>query len=215
MDSAPFTVPRLGVLARHAAPRVLEGTIAPVAIFLLALHFLPVMGAIVAGLGFVYGVIGWRLLTGRRVPGILVLGALTLTARSVLAVATGSVFLYFLQPTLGTVLVAAAFLVSAGAGRPLAGRLARDFCPIPDDVAAAAPMRRFFTQITVLWAVAELVNAAIVLWLLLSQSVSVFVVTRTASGIAVTAVAVALSVLWFRRSMAEHVAFAPRRVPVT
>ena len=211
MDTAPYLLPRLGGLARHAAPRVLEGAIAPVAVFLLALHFLSVLGAVVAGLGFAYSAIGWRLLTGRRVPGILVLGAVSLTARSVLALATGSVFVYFLQPTLGTALIAVVFLASAGAGRPLAGRLARDFCPIPEHVSASAPMRRFFTQITLLWAVTQLANAAVAMWLLLSQSVSVFVVTRTVSGVTLTVAATALSVLWFRRSMGEHIAFAPRR----
>ena len=50
------------------------------------------------------------------------------------------------------------------------------------------------------------------MWLLLSQSVGVFVVTRTVSSVTLSALAITLSVLWFRRSMSEHVAFAPRRV---
>jgi hypothetical protein len=212
MESSPYLLPRMGGLLRHAAPRVFEGAIAPVAVFLLALHFLGVVGAIVAGLGFAYGIIGWRLLTRRRVPGLLVIGAVSLTARSALAIASGSIFVYFLQPTLGTALVATVFLASVGAGRPLAGRLARDFCPIPDHVATTVPMRRFFTQITLLWAVTQLLNAAVAMWLLLSQSVGVFVVTRTVSSITLSALAVTLSVLWFRRSMSDHVAFAPRRV---
>lgn len=212
MDSSPYLLPRMGGLLRHAAPRVFEGVIAPVAVFLVALHFLDVVGAIIAGLGFAYGIIGWRLLTRRRVPGLLVIGAVSLTARSALAIASGSIFVYFLQPTLGTALVATVFLASVGAGRPLAGRLARDFCPIPDHVATTVPMRRFFTQITLLWAVTQLLNAAVAMWLLLSQSVGVFVVTRTVSSITLSALAVTLSVLWFRRSMSDHVAFAPRRV---
>jgi hypothetical protein len=214
VDTKPFLLPRLGGLLRHAAPRILEGAIAPVAVFLLALHFLSVIGAVVAGLGFAYLAIGWRVATRRRVPGILVLGAVSLTARSVLALATGSVFVYFLQPTLGTALIAVVFLASAGAGRPIAGRLARDFCPIPDHVASTEAMRRFFTQITLLWAVTQLLNAAVAIWLLLSQSVGVFVVTRTVSSITLTAMAIAVSVMWFRRSMGDHVAFAPRRVAV-
>jgi len=178
----------------------------------VALHFLDVVGAIIAGLGFAYGIIAWRLLTRRQVPGLPVIGAVSLTALFALAIASGSVFVYFLQPTLGTALVATVFLASVGAGRSLAGRLARDFCPIPEHVAATAPMRRFFTQITLLWAVTQLLNAAVAMWLLLSQSVGVFVVTRTVSSITLGAVAVTLSVLWFRRSMSDHVAFAPRGV---
>jgi intracellular septation protein A len=210
VEPTPFLLPRLGGLLRHAAPRIFEDAIAPVAVFLLALHFLGVYGAIIAGLGFVYTMIGWRLVTRRPVHGILVLSALSLTVRSVLALASGSIFVYFLQPTLGTALVATIFLVSAHAGRPLAGRVARDFCPIPDHVATTGPMHRFFTQITVLWAVSFALNSAVALWLLLSQSVGVFVVTRTVASLTLTALAVAISLVWFRRSMGDHVAFAPR-----
>ena len=211
--AAPFQLPRIGALVRYAAPRVLEGAVAPLAVFVVSLHFLGVMGAVAAGLGFAYSLVAWRLLTKRKVPALLIMGTVLLTARSVLALSTGSVFVYFLQPTLGTTLVAFAFLLSLGTGRPLVGRLARDFCPIPEHVAEAPPMRRFFRQITLLWAGAQLANAAITLWLLLGQSVGVFVVTRTAVSLGFTALAIGASVLWFRRSMRHHVVFAPRRQP--
>jgi hypothetical protein len=210
VDAAPYVIPRPGGLARHAAPRVLEGFVAPVAVFLLALHFVNLMGAVVAGLGFAYAAIAWRLVARRPVPGLVVLGAVTMTARSAIALATGSTFLYFLQPMLGTALVATAFLASVLTGRPLAARLARDFCPIPDHVATAAPMRRFFVQITLLWAVTELVIAGVALTLLLSESVGVFVVTRTVSSLVLTGVAIGASVGWFQRTMGDHVTFAPR-----
>ena len=143
-------------------------------------------------------------------PGLVLLGAVTITARSAIAVGTGSTFLYFLQPMLGTALVATAFLASVLTGRPLAARLARDFCPIPEHVASAAPMRRFFVQITLLWAVTELVIAAVAITLLLSESVGVFVVTRTVSSLVITGLAIGASVGWFQRTMGEHVAFEPR-----
>jgi hypothetical protein len=198
-------------LLRHAAPRVVEGVIAPVTVFVVTLHFFNVVGAIIAGVGLAYAAIAGRLLTRRPVPGILLLGAVTITARSALALATSSTFLYFLQPTLGTALVAAVFCVSAVTSRPLAGRLARDFCPIPEHVASAPPMRRFFVQITLLWALTEFTIAGVALWLLLSQSVGVFVVTRTVASVMLTGLAIGVSVLWFQRTMGEHVAFAPRR----
>src|SRR5262249_13008658 len=147
-------------------------------------------GAVVAGLGWCSTAIGWRIVTRRPVPGVLVLGAITLTARSTLTLATGSTFVYFLQPTLGTVLVACAFLLSVRSGQPLAERLARDFCPIPPDVLGSAPMRRFFTRISLLWAAANFANAALTLWLLLSQSVGVFVVSRAAVSLTVTGAAI-------------------------
>jgi hypothetical protein len=209
--TALFEIPRLRTLARHALPHVLEGTVAPLALFLLTLRFVGVWGAVLIGLGWTYAAIGRRLLTGRRVPGILVLGAVTLTARTAIAMASGSVVVYFLQPTLGTALVAAAFLLSVPLGRPLAGRLARDFCPIPSEVLSHAPVRRFFLQITLLWAFTQLANATVTLWLLFSQSLATFLVAKTLVSWGLTGSAIAVSTIWFHRSMRHHGILAPRR----
>src|SRR5918996_5931692 len=174
-----FEIPRLRTLARHAVPHVVEGTIIPLGLFLLMLRFVGVWGAVLIGLGWTYTAVARRLLTRRPVPGILVLGAITLTARTVVAMVSGSVVVYFLQPTLGTALVAGAFLLSVPLGRPLAQRLARDFCPIPEDVLANTHVQQFFLRITLLWAVTQLANAAVTIWLLLSQSVATFLLAKT------------------------------------
>src|SRR5689334_25192716 len=57
MDGAPFVLPRFGAMLRYAAPRVFEGSIAPVAVFVIALRFLGVTGAVIAGLGFAYSLV--------------------------------------------------------------------------------------------------------------------------------------------------------------
>lgn len=207
-----YEMPRLRTLARHAAPHLVEGTVVPLALFLLTLHFLGVWGAVLVGLGWTYTAVARRLLMGQRVPGILLLTAVTLTARTVVAIVSGSVVVYFLQPTLGTALVAGAFLLSVPLGRPLAERLARDFCPIPSGVLAHAPVRRFFLQITLLWAFTQLANATVTLWLLLSQSLATFLVAKTLVSWGLTGGAIAVSTLWFRRSMRRQGILAPRRV---
>jgi hypothetical protein len=154
--------------------------------------------------------VGRRLVTGQRVPGILLLAAVTITARTAVAIASGSVVVYFLQPTLGTALVACAFLLSVPLGRPLAERLARDFCPIPSGVLAQAPVRRFFLQITLLWAFTQLANAAVTLWLLFSQSLATFLVAKTLVSWGLTGTAIVVSTIWFHRSMRRHGILAPR-----
>jgi intracellular septation protein A len=177
----------------------------------LALHFTGVTGAIAAGLAWTYSAILIRVVTKRRIPGILILGAMTLTARSVLTFATGSTFVYFLQPTLGTAMVALAFLVSVPTGRPLVQRLASDFCPIPATLFEHAPVRQIFLRLTLLWAAAQFANAAVTLYLLLSQSVGVFVVTRTIVSLVITVVTIAISTVWFLRSMRRAGVIAARR----
>ena len=204
MHSPTFEIPRLRTLSRHAVPHVLEGTVIPLAVFLLALHVLGVWGALLAGLGWSYLALLRRVITRRRIPGILVLGLVTLTARTILTVATGSVFVYFLQPTLGTALVAGAFLLSVPLGRPLAERLAADFCPIPPAVLASPPVRRFFLRVSLLWAATQLANATITFLLLVSQSVGTFVVARSLASAVLTGGAIVVSTVWFKRVMRRH-----------
>jgi hypothetical protein len=204
MHAPHFEIPSLRALARHAIPRVLEGTVVPLTLFLVTLRFLGPWGAMTAGLTWGYGAVLVRVLLRRPVPGILLIGTATLTARTLLAVLSHSTFLYFLQPTLGTALVAGAFLLSVPLGRPLAGRLADDFCPIPADVRANAHVRRFFRQISLLWAFTQACNVAVTLWLLFTQSVGTYLVAKTAVSTSFTVTAIIISTLWFRRSMARH-----------
>lgn len=204
MAPVHFEIPNVLTMARHAAPRVLEGTIVPLALFLVTLRTLGPWGAMFAGLAWVYGLIGIRLLLRRRVPGVLLLGAMTLTARTALTLLSGSVFVYFLQPSLGTALVGSAFLLSVPLGRPLAGKLADDFCPIPSDLRSNDHVRTFFRQISLLWAFTQILNAALTIWLLLTQSLGTFVVAKTAASLTFTVVAIAASTFWFHRSMARH-----------
>ena len=207
-----FEIPRLPALARHALPNLVEGTLIPVVVFMVTLRLVGVWGALLAGLCWGYGAIGWRLASRRRIPGILLLGVATLTARTVVAFATGSVFVYFLQPTLGTALVAAAFLVSVTIKRPLAERLAHDFLPLPPGLLANTHVRRFFLRVSLLWAFTGLANVTITLWLLLSQSIGTFVIARSATSLVLTGSAIAVSTLWFLRSMRRHGVLVGRRL---
>lgn len=195
----PLAIPRITALARYATPHVLEATLIPLALFYGGLQLMGLWGALLAALIWSYTSLLRRLITRRRVPGMLVLGIIGLTARTALALATGSAFLYFLQPTLGTGLVASVFIASALLGRPLAMRLAVDFLPLPEALLAHDRVRRFFLRISLLWAGVFLANAGISLWLLVSQSLATFLWTRTVASLVLTAAAVAVSTLAFRR----------------
>lgn len=201
---AAFAVPPLSDLARHALPTVVEGTILPVAVFWVALRALGPWSALFVGLGWVYVCIVRRLVQGRRVPGVLVIAAATATCRVALAVLTNSLTLYFLQPSLGTVMMSLAFLASVLLNKPLAARLAHDFLPLPDGWSEQAWVRRFFLRISLLWAFVLLANAAVSVWLVLSQSVEVITLARPAAAAGLTIAAIGFSVWHFRRALAVH-----------
>jgi intracellular septation protein A len=212
-SSPTLEIPKLWAIVVHATPRVVEGTLIPLGLFFLVFQFVGVWAALAAGLAWTYGAIVVRLLTHRRVPGILLIGALTGAARLALAVATNSVFLYFLQPTLGTALVGSAFLLSFTLRRPLTERLAHDFCPLPEAFTGHPHVKRFFLHISLLWAAVFLANATLTLWLLLSQSVGIFVLAKPFVSFGFTAIGVAWSWLWFHRTMRRHGLLGAATVP--
>jgi len=58
-----------------------------------------------------------------------------LSIRTAVAFASGSTFVYFLQPVLDNTVVASLFLLSLATARPVVARLAADFFPMTDDIA--------------------------------------------------------------------------------
>jgi intracellular septation protein A len=201
---AVVAIPSLLQLGRRAIPQAVEAAIVPAILFLVFARLVSASAGIGAALGWAAAAIAWRLVTRRRVPGMMVLAVVTLLARSVLALAAGSTFLYFLQPTIGAFGLAAAFLVSVILNRPLARRFAGDFCALPREIVLDARVHHLFRRISVMWGAIGLLNAGVALWLLVTQTTLVYVVTKTALSIAVTVVAVAISVVWFRRSISRH-----------
>jgi uncharacterized membrane protein len=199
-----FQIPRLRTLASHALPSMIECSFIPLVLFYAAMWAAGIWVALIVALLWSYGALGRRLVTRSHIPGLLVIGAVGLTARTVLAFLTGSVVVYFLQPVLTTVGIAAVFLFSVPAGRPLAERLAADFCPFPDGMLARPPVRRFFARITLLWAFVQLSNAAVTLWLLLTRSVATYMLMKTVTSLTLTGLGVIVSTVYFKTSMRRH-----------
>ena len=60
MTSVHMEIPDLRTVARHAVPRFVEGTLVPLALFLVGLRVLGLWGAMGAGLVWVYSAISER-----------------------------------------------------------------------------------------------------------------------------------------------------------
>ncbi|HEV8299119.1 MAG TPA: VC0807 family protein [Acidimicrobiales bacterium] len=196
-----LVIPNLRAAGRRAGHNLLEGKIMPLVLFLVFLKLAGTAGALIAALAWSVSAICYRVSTRRRVPGLVVLSAVGLTAKTIAALASGSLVVYFLQPTISTALVGAAFLISVPVGRPLAEKLAHDFCPFEPGTASHPDMRRFFVRLSLLWSVTSLVNATLTLWLLLTQPVTTFVIVKSFLGPGFTALTVIVAVGWFRRTL--------------
>jgi len=182
---------------RHAVPVVLEAVMAPLGLFYLVLTLWGFRGALIAALGWSFLALGRRLYRGERISMLLLLGALLLTVRTIVSFITGSAFIYFAQPTAGTIIIAFVLFGSAVVGRPFTQRFAGDFCPIDPELLARPLVHRFFVRISVLWATVLLFNAGFVLWLLLTSSLHAFVLERAAVTYSMTALAIYLSIRQF------------------
>jgi hypothetical protein len=182
---------------RHAVPVVLEAIVVPLALFYSVLMLWGFRGALLAALGWSFVALARRLHRGERVSMLLMLGTLLLTLRTTVSFITGSSFLYFAQPTAGTIVIALVLFGSAIIGRPFTQRFAGDFCPMDPELLARPPVHRFFVRISVLWATVLLLNAGVVLWLLVTSSLHAFVLERAAVTYTLTACAIYLSIRQF------------------
>ena len=200
-----FELPRLRELFRHAIPQILEAILIPLGLFYAALSVLGPKGAICTALAWNFTALLRRIWRRERLPGVLLLGTVGLTARSVIAlVSSSSLFVYFLQPSLGTALLGAAFLLSVPLGCPLAEKLAHDFVPLPASFVKRPKVRQLFVRISLLWAVVSLINAAGTLALLLNVPITTFLAAKTGFSWALTLGAIVLSSWWFRRGLRRH-----------
>ena len=189
----------LRAVARKSAPHLVEATIVPAALFYLFLMLAGVWTALAVALVWSYGALARRLLLRRGIPTMLLLALVGLTARSIAAVGSGSTFIYFLQPILGTVFVAGIFLVSLFR-KPLVGRLAADFCPLTPEIASRPGVLRLFRGLTVLWAAVNLMTAGCTFLLLISVPLATYVAAKTLVCLVITVSGVIVTVSWSLRT---------------
>jgi hypothetical protein len=178
--------------------------------------------ALVASLLWSYLLITVRLASHKKVPGVVIVSAGLITARFVVAFVTNSAFLYFLQPSLGNFCIAVLLLASLVPGKPLTRRLANDFCAFPAAFDAHPHIGRFFSRLTLLWAIVCAANGAATIVLLLHVSIGSIIVLRPVISYGMVAAGIVVSYMWFRSTLRGHgmrivfgrqVAAAPAALP--
>ncbi|MFI9597311.1 VC0807 family protein [Nonomuraea sp. NPDC052265] len=213
MNPHPVALPRLTALARQAAPRLLEGVVAPLLVFYLAMVVLGFKWALVATVSWVYLGVAWRLVRGVKVPATMFLAAFAITVRALVSFWTGTWMWFFIQPELGTICISMVFLASVRLNRPLVQKLTLDYIHLPSAVLKHERVRRFFARITLLWAFVLLANSTLSIFLAvyekLEGSLGAFMVLRTSAVAVISGLAITFSILAFKRVLARlHVAHA-------
>lgn len=186
--------PQLSAVVRHLTLSLLTANIIPTVLFYLFLVAGNVWMALVAAMVWCYAALAWRVGTRRRTSALLWVTLVGLTAKTGLAFASGSTFVYFLQPALTDLGVALVFLVSLITAQPFVGRLAADFYPMDADLAGRPRIQRLFWRLTLLWATICGVKALLSLWLLEALSTSSYIAVKTVLGPAAAVAGAALTV---------------------
>lgn len=197
-------LPALGAMFKHGGKHLLESTLVPLCLFYLLLTVVGLDGGLIAALSWSILALGRRVVLRRPIPAVLLLTTGLLVARTVLGMVTGSVFLYFLQPTLQNFLIAAILLVSLPFNRPFLAKLADDFCAFPTSFSNHPKVVSFFRRVSLLWALVFVTNGITTFYLLAKATVGDFLMMSTAGSYAVVGLAAIGSMFWFRRSLRDE-----------
>jgi len=195
--STPEDVSKLGVfvaVVRRSGPHLIEASLVPTALFYSCLVVAGLGTAFVAALVWLYAAVLVRLVRRRPVPPLLVLGAIGITVRTTISVASGSTFLYFAQPILGSLVMGTVFLVSVLVGRPMVERLALEFWPLTPEMLARPAVARLLRGLTFFWAGVNLTIGATTLTLLLCLPMATYVAAKQLASLAITGAAIALTI---------------------
>ena len=195
-NPSPPAVSKISVffaVVARSAPRLIEASLIPSALFYCALVTIGIGAAYGVAILWLYGTVATRLIRRRRVSPLLLLAAIGITIRTIVAVASGSTFVYFVQQVLGSLVVGCVFLASVALRRPIVEALAHDFWPLTPEMRAHPSVVRLLRRLTFLWAGVNLAIFAATFTLLLVLPLPAYVALKqpvawsiTAAGIAIT-----------------------------
>lgn len=159
-------LPHLPSTAWRGIRMLLETVAVPTLLLYICVRTVGSFWGFVAILAWCALTLAVRWIQQRRVPGTLILAFGITIGRSSVAMAMSSVYVYLLQPVIGSIFMAALFLGSAAVGRPVTIRLAQDFITLPSHLFHDRGIRKLFAQVCVLWGVSRLIDAGMSLGIL-------------------------------------------------
>lgn len=182
--------PCLTAVLRRVGATLSVSMVIPAVLFTATLFLTNVSVAVVVSLFWFYGAMVWQHAAKRRASALLGLMVLVKTIRTAFTLATGNTFIYFLQPIVVDAVVALVFLGSLATARPVIARVAADFYPMDDELAARDRIQRLFWYLTLGWGLMCLVKCVLGYWLLETQTLVNYVVIKNGTVLSLTAVAV-------------------------
>ncbi len=204
-------LPRPMRLALITAWNLAESVGIPIAALVLFAEFFGRNPGLIAGCAAVWVTMAVRKLVTGEVPGLLTIMAVVLTLQTVLAIATGDLWIFLLHFPLANVLLAFLFVRTARSTSPLCAKLAAEVIAMRPPDCKLPGLHQFFQEVTVFWAAIFLVLGACMGALLLLEPLRPFIELSAVATAGLILVGVAASVVWFRavlRRLGMRVRFA-------
>lgn len=186
-------------LIAGAFPALLVATIIPLSLFYSVSAAAGMKAGIIASLAWAYLMLGRQIITTKRMSGLLIITAFTLTIRCVTWVIHQSTFTYFAVPVVETIGMGALFVVTLALGRPLLVNLARDFVPSLGDHLEHDQHRRLVRHLSCVWGFVYFGSACTSAVLLSTQNIHWFLLLHQVSGWMWTGTGLTFSFLYGRR----------------
>ena len=193
-DGTPSKWRVLVAVLRRLAPDLIEASVIPTVLFTVTFLTIGTVAAYLVALGWSYLAVARRAYAGRPIPTLVLLASIGITARTALALASGSTFVYFAQPVLGKLVLSGVLMASIVTGQPLVTRFAHDFCRMSPEIDTRPAIVQLYRRLTYLWVAVNLAAAAVTVTLLLTTRSSVFVTVKPLAGAMLTALGVAFTV---------------------
>lgn len=191
-------LPRPLRLIRMTAWNLAESAGIPIAAFAVAASLGGRNAGILAGVAALWLTAAVRKIVTGSVPGLLTISAVVLTVQSVIAVASGNLWIFLLHFPLANLCLCVLFARTARSSRPLCERLAAEVISLRQPPGHRQHLLRFFQDATKLWAAIFLLLAACLGVLLATLTTPAFLLSSTVATITLICAGATASALWFR-----------------
>jgi len=205
-------LPRPLRLMRTAGWNLVESVGLPAAAFILGAWLGGREIGLIAGLAAIWITLGIRRLATGSVTGLLMISSIVLTLQTVVALATGNLWIFLLHFPLANLCLCLLFARTARGPNPLCARLATEMIALKQPLSCRDGLHCFFQRATLFWSGIFLALAACLGALLAIEPVPSFLLFSTVATASLIAAGIAASVLWFRtvlRQRGMRVRFAP------
>ena len=191
-------VPRPARLVRTTAWSLIESAGLPIGALALAGWLWGRNAGLIAGVVVVWIIAAIRKIHTGTVPSLVIISVVVLTLQTVLAVATGQIWIFLLHFPVANLALFFVFARTARGPNPIVAQLASEVVALRQPTTPSPGLHRFFQDATWLWAAIFLFLAICMTALLVTQTTAMFILLATAATVLLIVAGAGASALWLR-----------------